>query len=143
MMNEKAKAFETFLEERFITVFEMEEIHDDLNTCVFKSRITVEGQNLVTLVILDSSIYGMIRVVVADKALNEKNELRLRKLIDSLNSSYKMFKYYFAKDGSLVLDVCMLEKSNGTDGNMIYTVFDVIIKHLEGEYKNIMKAIWA
>ena len=143
MLNKKAEAFEAYLEERFINVFEMQEIHDELNTCVFKSRITVEGQNLVTLIILDNSIYGMVRVMVAENALNQSNEERLRKLVEKYNSSYKMFKYYFAQDGSLILDVCLLEPAEATDGNMIYTVLDVVIKHLEDEYKNIMKAIWA
>ena len=143
MLNKKSEAFEAYLEERFINVFEMQEIHDELNTCVFKSRITVEGQNLVTLIILDNSIYGMVRVMVAENALNQSNEERLRKLVEKYNSSYKMFKYYFAQDGSLILDVCLLEPAEATDGNMIYTVLDVVIKHLEDEYKNIMKAIWA
>ena len=143
MLNKKAEAFEAYLEERFINVFEMQEIHDELNSCVFKSRITVEGQNLVTLIILDNSIYGMVRVMVAENALNQSNEERLRKLVEKYNSSYKMFKYYFAQDGSLILDVCLLEPAEATDGNMIYTVLDVVIKHLEDEYKNIMKAIWA
>ena len=143
MLNKKAEAFEAYLEERFINFFEMQEIHDELNTCVFKSRITVEGQNLVTLIILDNSIYGMVRVMVAENALNQSNEERLRTLVEKYNSSYKMFKYYFAQDGSLILDVCLLEPAEATDGNMIYTVLDVVIKHLEDEYKNIMKAIWA
>ncbi|MDO4179256.1 MAG: hypothetical protein Q4D21_08745 [Phascolarctobacterium sp.] len=143
MMNKKAEAFETYLEERFINVFELTEVHDNLNTCVFKSRIAVDGQNLTTLVILDSSIYGMIRIMVAEKALNENNEQRMRKTIDDLNASYKMFKYYFAQDGSIVLDICLLEQAGTTDGNMIYTVLDVAIKHLEKEYKNIMKNIWS
>ena len=95
MLNKKAEAFEAYLEERFINVFEMQEIHDESNTCVFKSQITVEGQNLATLVILDNSIYGMVRIMVAEKALNPGNEERLRKMVDELNGGYKMFKYYF------------------------------------------------
>ena len=143
MLNKKAEAFEAYLEERFINVFEMQEIHDELNTCVFKSQITVEGQNLATLVILDNSIYGMVRIMVAEKALNPGNEERLRKMVDELNGGYKMFKYYFAKDGSLILDVCLLESAEKTDGDMIYTILKVVIEHLESKYRDIMKAIWA
>ena len=28
------------------------------------------------------------------------------------------------------------------EGNLIYTMFDVIIKHLNNEYKNLMQLIW-
>lgn len=30
----------------------------------------------------------------------------------------------------------------GMEGNLIYTMFDVIIKHLNNEYKNLMQLIW-
>ena len=52
-------------------------------------------------------------------------------------------KYYFAEDGALILDSYLLEKPEELDGDMVYTVLDIIVKHLLAEYKNIMKAIWA
>ena len=122
----------------------MQEVpNDELNTVVFRSSIEVEGQQLPTLVITDSSIYTMIRVRVANAALKEGNETELLKAIGKLNSHYKIFKYYFAEDGALILDSYLLEKPEELDGDMVYTVLDIIVKHLLAEYKNIMKAIWA
>lgn len=142
-MNKKAEIFQNYLEERKITAFQVQELEDELNTVVFRSNIEVEGQQLPTLVILDSSIYGMIRVRVANAALKEGNEVELVKVVNGLNAQYKVFKYYFADDGALILDCCVLEKVDELDGDMIYTILDVIIKHLQDEYKNIMKKIWA
>lgn len=143
-MNKKAVAFKKYLDERQITCFAIEEIADDkLNTAVFRSQIDVEGQQLPTIIILDSSIYGIIRVKVASSALNENNEAVLMKRLNELNRQYKIFKYYFADDGSLFLDSYVLNNSGQVDGDMIYTVLDVIIKHLNAEYKNLMKLIWA
>ena len=85
----------------------------------------------------------MIRVRVANAALKESNETELLKAIGKLNSHYKIFKYYFAEDGALILDSYLLEKPEELDGDMVYTVLDIIVKHLLAEYKNIMKAIWA
>ena len=85
----------------------------------------------------------MIRVRVANAALKEGNETELLKAIGKLNSHYKIFKYYFAEDGALILDSYLLEKPEELDGDMVYTVLDIIVKHLLAEYKNIMKAIWA
>lgn len=142
-MNKKAEIFQNYLEERKITAFQVQELDDELNTVVFRSNIEIEGQQLPTLVILDSSIYGMIRVRVANAALKEGNEVELVKVINALNAQYKVFKYYFADDGALILDSCVLEKNDELDGDMIYTILDVIIKHLQEEYKNVMKKIWA
>lgn len=144
MMNKKAQIFQEYLQEKNISCFQVQEVpNDELNTVVFRSSIEVEGQQLPTLVITDSSIYTMIRVRVANAALKEGNETELLKAIGKLNSHYKIFKYYFAEDGALILDSYLLEKPEELDGDMVYTVLDIIVKHLLAEYKNIMKAIWA
>ena len=56
-MNKKAELFQDYLKEKQITAFTVDEIKDDaLNTVVFRSHIDVGGNQLPTLVILDSSI---------------------------------------------------------------------------------------
>lgn len=143
-MNKKAELFQLYLEKNSINCFQVQEIADDpLNTVVFHSSISVEGQELPTAIILDDTIYTMIRVRVAANAMKAENEVALIKLINKLNAQYKIFKYYFAEDGSLVLDAYLMELPEKLDGNMIYTALDVIVKHLLAEYKNVMKAIWA
>ena len=143
-MNKKAQIFQEYLQEKNITCFQVQEVpNDELNTVVFRSSIEVEGQQLPTLVITDSSIYTMIRVRVANQALKEGNEEALIKAINKINAQYKIFKYYFAEDGALILDSYLLEKPEELDGDMVYTVLDIIVKHLLAEYKNIMKLIWA
>lgn len=144
MMNKKAQIFKDYLDEKKITCFEVQELKDDpVNTVVFRSSIDVEGQQLPTLVILDSSIYAMIRVRVANAALKKGNETELVKTINELNGKYKIFKYYFADDGALILDSYLLTRTEELDCDMVYTVLDVLVKHLTAEYKNIMKLIWA
>ena len=144
MMNKKAQLFQEYLQEKNINCFQVQEVPEDaLNTVVFRSSIEVEGQQLPTLVITDSSIYTMIRVRVANRALKEGNEEALIKAINKINAQYKIFKYYFAEDGALILDSYLLEKPEELDGDMVYTVLDIIVKHMLAEYKNIMKLIWA
>ena len=144
MMNKKAQLFQEYLQEKNINCFQVQEVPEDaLNTVVFRSSIEVEGQQLPTLVITDSSIYTMIRVRVANQALKEGNEEALIKAINKINAQYKIFKYYFAEDGALILDSYLLEKPEELDGDMVYTVLDIIVKHMLAEYKNITKLIWA
>lgn len=143
-MNKKAELFKNYLEEKKITCFEIQEVPDDkLNTVVFRSHIEVEGQQLPTLIILDSSIYTMIRVRVANEALKDDNKTALIEAINKINAQYKIFKYYFTEDGALILDAYVLNRPEELDGDMIYTVLDVLVKHLQDEYKQIMKLIWA
>lgn len=142
-MNKKAELFKAYLEEKNITAFQVEEVNDQLNTVVFRSVIAVEGQELPTLVITDDSIFTMIRVRVANAALKEENKANITEAINKMNAQYKIFKYYFLEDGTLIMDSYVLNKPEEIDGDMIYTVLDVIVKHIVPEYKNIMKTIWA
>lgn len=142
-MNNRAEVFKKFLEEKNINSFQVNEFeNNEFNTVVFRSNLDIKGQKLPVLVILDDSIYGMIRVFVAAKALNKDNETELRIGINELNKTYKSFKYYFDNEDNLILDCGILLNEIEKEGNLIYTMFDVIIKHLNNEYKNLMQLIW-
>lgn len=142
-MNKKAELFQDYLKEKQIAAFTVDEIKDDaLNTVVFRSHIDVGGNQLPTLVILDSSIYCMIRLLVAPKALRDDNKEAVLELMNGYNKKYKSFKYYADDEGNLVMDTCVLFKDGEADGDMIYTMFNVIINHLNESYKDTMKAIW-
>ena len=131
-MNSKAEKFQAYLDEKKINAFTHEEVEGD--------QFSAEVFRLPTIVILDNSVYGMIRVLVAPNAVHDGNENALLKLVNDYNKKFKVFKYYVDDQGSLVLDLCVLGVE--ADGNMIYAMFDVIINHLNESYKDIMKAIW-
>ena len=116
-MNKKAESFKKYLDDKKITCFTVDEIAgDNLNSVVFRSNIEINGQQLPTIVILDSSIYGMVRVLVAPRVLNDANEAGLLKELNRLNKGFKSFKYYFDDNGSLVLDCCVLLPGSEADG---------------------------
>lgn len=91
---------------------------------------------------LDNSIYCMIRLLVVPKALRDDNKDAVLELMNGYNKKYKSFKYYADDEGNLVMDTCVLFKDGEADGDMIYTMFNVIISHLNESYKDTMKAVW-
>ena len=147
-MNIKAEVFSKYLEEKKIEAFQTEEIADDAqHTVVYRSHVVVEGQQLPTLVLLDDSVFSMIRVQISPQARTEENELAVLRLASEQNMKYKPFKLYFDQSGALILDVCLLmpgteEKDFSTLGDEIYGMFDVLIKFLEENYRGWMKEIW-
>ena len=143
IMNIKADKFNAFLEEQNIKVFQMEELEgNEQHAVVFRSFLGVEGQQLPTIVIIDDSIFSIIRVLVAPVALKEENTADLTKLVNGQNLMYKPFKLYFDEHGNLLLDVCLVADENKFDGNAVYQIFNVIINYLDENYRNIMKAVW-
>lgn len=140
-MNKKAEAFKGYLEEKDIKVFEVEELDDQQQTVVFRSSITTEGHQLPTIVILDESIFAMVRVQISPKALSDDNQLELLKLINDESATYKPFKVYLNSDGDLMLDVCLIVDEE-LKGDTIYTMFSFIIDYLNNNYRKFMKCVW-
>ncbi len=141
-MNKKAEAFKKYLEEKDIKSFEIEELEgDEQKTAVFRSYITTEGQQLPTLVILDESIFALLRVQIAPRALAEENQLELLKKVNEETSAYKPFKLYLNKDGDLMLEVCLVIEEE-LKGDSIYAMFALIIDYLNDNYRKFMKCIW-
>lgn len=140
-MDKKAEAFKGYLEEKDIKVFEVEELDDQQQTVVFRSSITTEGHQLPTIVILDESIFAMVRVQISPKALSDDNQLELLKLINDESATYKPFKVYLNGDGDLMLDVCLIVDEE-LKGDTIYTMFSFIIDYLNNNYRKFMKCVW-
>lgn len=142
-MNKRAQTFQEYLQTNAIDCFSTEDIGDELNTVAFRSHMEVTGQNLPLVVILDDSIYGLLRLQIAPKALKETNKQALLEYINELNRRYKVFKYYISADDDLCLDCCVLHGAEQENGSMIYTVIDVVLKHLAEEYPVIMRKVWS
>lgn len=141
-MNQKAEAFKEYLKEKDIEVFEIEELRgDEQKTVVFRSYLTVEGQQLPVIVILDDSFFALVRVQISPKAMTEENHFELLKKVNEESSAYKPFKLYLNQAGDLMLDVCMVIEGE-LKGDTIYAMFALIIDYLNNNYRNFMKRIW-
>ena len=158
-MATKARAFQDFLDAKEIKAFVSETIENDPEqTTVFRSHVEVDGQQLPLsarevfapggelplLVLLDRSIFSMIRVQISPKCKTEENELAVLKLANDLNLKYKPFKLYFDGEGSLILDICMITPDEKAEeiGDMVYGMFNVMITFLNENYRTMMKTIW-
>ena len=142
-MIKKAEDFKLYLDNNKITAFQMEEIANDANsTVVFRTHVTVNGQQLPSALILDNSIFGVIRVQISPQALNPDNETAMAKLLSAENAKYKPFKLYFNGNGDLMLDVCLIAKDDVVSPEEVLLMYNIIINYLDASYRNIMKAIW-
>lgn len=142
-MTVKAEKFDKFLEEKEIKCFQKEEIGDELKTVVYRSFMEVEGQNLPVIIITDNSIYSMIRVQVVAKVVKNQNLEKVLEHINELNRQYKVFKYFVTEDGDICLDSCLTSSAESFDGELVYTIIDVLLKHLVEHYATLMGKIWS
>lgn len=140
--NLKAKKFEKYITDNKMNFFVKKEMKDEAETIVFQSNIKVEGQTIPMGIITDNTIYTIIRVQVGSQLVKDSNKTRFLEYINTLNRSYKVFKYVVAEDGSLFLDCCLPSTNDSFDPETVRVVLDVVVDHLNTEYKNIMKEAW-
>lgn len=142
-MNSKAESFKNFVRENHPDVFRIEELEGDKQEAVvFRSTVSVQGQSLPLIVVIDSSVFAIIRVQICPQALNETEQTALYKFINEQNFSYKPFKFYLNSAGDLMLENCLLFTGEEINAEEIYLMFEVIINYLNENYRGIMKLIW-
>ena len=100
--NIKAENFKKFLVEKEINVFQEEVLNDELQSVVFRSHIEVGGQNLPTVLIIDNSIYTILRVQIVMGVITKENREAVLDLINKFNSQYKVFKGLSSKVCKLI-----------------------------------------
>ena len=100
--NEKAVKFQEFLIENNINVFSTESMDDDYATVLFRSRIEARGQILPMAILIDTSIFTVIRTQIIS-GLPEDKQPRIKEYLNELNARYKSFKYYVHQDGKVYL----------------------------------------
>ena len=144
-MNIKAEKLKEYLAQKNITTLKVEEQSDENNEnlrCVFHTYVKIYGQNLPVVVILDDSIYTIIRVQVIPDIQYMKNREAFINCINEMNVNYKAVKYYLNVDNALYLDMYIPSNTDDIDGDLLVSLLDAITTHLEKEYPNWMKLLW-
>lgn len=142
-MNTKAEKFNKFLEEKNITCFQTQEVEGDMHPVVYRSFMEVNGQNLPTMLVIDDSIYVMLQVRVGAGLVKDANKAAVLEHLNALNENYKVFKYYVADNGDIVIESCIPTTDDDFVPEMVHAVIDVVLKHLNDEYPKLMKVVWA
>jgi len=142
-LNTKAEAFKKFVEEQQPGVFQIEELDEDnQDAAVFRSFVNIQGQQLPLMVVIDSSVFAIIRVQICPSVLDESKKEDLYKFANEQNLNFKPFKFFFNDRGDLMLESCLLFTGEEVKSEEIYLMFNVIIAHLTDNYRKIMKLIW-
>lgn len=140
--NEKALKFQEFLVENDIRVFSTESIDDEYNTVMFRSRLEVHGQMLPMAVIIDTSVFTIIRAQIVTGVNAEKRGI-MQDYLNELNSRFKIFKYYLTADGVIYLDICIPFIDETFDGKMVQLMLSILVQQTNEIYEDMMEKVWS
>ena len=138
----KAEKLDAFMKEREVGGFHKEEYDDQFRTVVYFSGMQTAGQQQFIQVVLNDSIYGMIKVLVGHKVVNKQNEAKVQEYLNQLNQRFSAFKYIVTPDGNLELDCSLVANDVAFDPELIMVMLlNVIQPHLEGELKRLPSVV--
>lgn len=138
-MNPKALLFDKFLKDEEITSFERKDFADEDGTVVYRSYIKSPLWDMPLFVILDNSIYSVIRLVIGPDKVTAQNMSALNSLINRDNATYKNYKLYIdEQDSSLYLDCVYMCGDDAFEPTLMYALMSSIVDYVPesiGEFK--------
>lgn len=145
-MNAKAEKFKAYIAKNNLTNFKVEELvtteTNESTKVTFHTYVKIFGQKLPAVIIIDESIYTIIRVQVIPDIEYMKNKDEFIRCVNEMNISYKAVKYYLGADNALYLDMYIPNNREDIDGDLVMDLITAITTHLEKEYPNWMKLLW-
>lgn len=140
-MNSEAIKFATYLENNNVDSFNVEELADDHNSVIFRSSFIVHGQYIPMGIIIDDTIFAIIRVNIAVRAVTDDNYFEIFNLIMRLNNKSKLFKYYLTPDLSIILDICVPYEEGHIPCELLHRLVFVAAQELETRYRDFMELL--
>ena len=140
-MNTKAAKFKNMLVALKISGFGEEEIEGEFHPVIFHSNLEIKGQYFPIQLILDDSIYAVIRVFIAAGAGIKNPSKAMMEFFNELNQQYKIFKYYISEQGDVVLDCCVAATDENFDPEILRALMELLLNHLNEEFDMIVKNI--
>ena len=131
VMNPKALLFDKFLKEEEITSFERKDFDDEDGTVVYRSYIKSPLWDMPLFVILDNSIYSVIRLVLGPEKVTAQNMAALNALINRDNATSKNYKLYIdEQDSSLYLDCVYMCGDDAFEPALMYALMSSIVDYI-------------
>ena len=130
-MNPKSLLFDKFLKEEEIISFERKDFDDEDGTVVYRSYIKSPLWDMPLFVILDNSIYSVIRLVLGPEKVTAQNMNALNALINRDNATYKNYKLYIdEQDSSLYLDCVYMSGDDAFEPALMYALMSSIVDYI-------------
>lgn len=130
-MNPKSLLFDKFLKEEEIISFERKDFDDEDGTVVYRSYIKSPLWDMPLFVILDNSIYSVVRLVLGPEKVTAQNMNALNALINRDNATYKNYKLYIdEQDSSLYLDCVYMCGDDAFEPSLMYALMSSIVDYI-------------
>lgn len=133
-MNSKAEKFQAHLKEFDLAWFNVEVFEDELETAIFHGELDLEPTKVPVWVMLDNSLFSMIRVAIHAGRVPSTRRAGLESLLGELNNAFKCFKHYVHDvpgEQAVILDISVPGLAEHFDPALIlHLIVDHALPHV-------------
>lgn len=143
-MNTKALKFNEYIKENLPNVFHVEEdSSNELHPVSYSAIMEVDKNDLDFWLVIDDSFIVYFQARLAKSVVNKRNRIAVLEHLNSLNDTYKTFKYYIDEKGSIIIESSLLATDDEFNPGLVHGSINAVLAHLQEEYKNIMQLVWS
>ena len=156
-MNKNAERFAAWLMETHrMKGFSMENAGDPQHTVIFRTQLPVgptlgepqataddaEPPRTIPLgILLDDTIFALIRVNFATRALDDTNAFAIQQFLAQRNYEDKLFKYYLAPDTTILLDACIPQPQNAFRPDFLWACAELVAREAREQAEAIFERV--
>lgn len=160
-MNKNAERFAAWLMETHrMKGFSMENAGDPQHTVIFRTQLPVgptpvetPSQNDATTddapqprtiplgILLDDTIFALIRVNFATRALDDMNAFDVQQFLAKRNYEDKLFKYCLAPDTTILLDACIPQPQNAFRPDFLWACAELVAREAREQAEAIFERV--
>ena len=152
-MNKNAERFAAWLMETHrMTGLSMENAGDPQHTVIFRTQLPVgpalaetpshdddtttgdapadamHPRRIPLGILLDDTIFALIRVNFATRALDDMNAFAVQQFLAKRNYEDKLFKYYLAPDTTILLDACIPQPQGAFRPDFLWACAELVAR---------------
>lgn len=133
-INEKTIALKKFFTENDMNMFESENLNDEAETTILRSRIKIDGQLLPIAILIDCTNYILIQVQIIPDVVTDDTFADVMNCLNEYNNRFRLFKFTISESGDVLFNATLTFVNNTFDPLFLNKVLAEIVKLLNTEY---------
>ena len=142
-MNAKTLKLKEFFKANKMEMFQDQNVGDEAETTIFRSRMQVKGQLLPFAILIDRTVYTLIQVQLAPAVATGDAFVKIAKFMNDCNNRYRLFKFTISEAGDLLINATLTFQDEKFEPALLNAILAEIVKFLDAEYPALMEKVWA
>lgn len=142
-MNAKTLKLKEFFKANKMEMFQDQNVGDEAETTIFRSRMQVKGQLLPFAILVDRTVYTLIQVQLAPAVATGEAFGKIAKFMNDCNNRYRLFKFTISEAGDLLVNATLTFQDEKFEPALLNAILAEIVKFLDAEYAALMEKVWA